>query len=79
MHSVRSTGILKNIGQLSKALGVSPCFIKRMKYAGFQMPGGRSTVDWALEWLRANPGFRQSDWIKPRRDGGHQRGQGVDK
>jgi hypothetical protein len=79
MHPVRSTGILKNVGQLAKALGVSPCFIKRMKYAGFPMPGGRSTVEWALEWLRANPGFKQSEWTKRHQGGARQQGLGADK
>ena len=55
--------------QAARALGVSPVFIKRMKWAGFPMPGGVSTVEWALEWLRSNPTFRQADWTRPRRDG----------
>lgn len=61
--------LLKNVGLLARALGVSPVFVKRMKWAGFAMPGGVSTVDWALEWLRNNPTFRQADWTRPRRDG----------
>jgi hypothetical protein len=72
-------GVLKNIKQLAEALGVSPCFVKRMKWAGFAMPGGRSTVLWALAWLKAHPDFRQSDWTKPRRDAGHQAALGADK
>jgi hypothetical protein len=72
-------GLLKNVTQLSEALGVSPCFVKRMKWAGFPMPGGRSTVQWALAWLKANPDFRQRDWTKPRPGGGHQPHSGVDR
>jgi hypothetical protein len=72
-------GILKNARKLAEALGVSPVFIKRMKWAGFEMPGGVSTVEWALEWLKANPWFRQKDWTGPRPDGGHQQGQGAGK
>jgi hypothetical protein len=59
--------MLLNVGELAAGLGVSTCFIKRMKWAGFPMPGGRSTVAWALEWLKAHPDFKQSDWTKPRR------------
>ena len=71
MNLTESDRLLKNVGELAHALGVTPVFIKRMKWAGFQMPGGRSTVKWALHWLETNPFFRQSDWIKPRRGVGH--------
>lgn len=63
---------LLNVTQLAAALGVSTTFIKRMRWAGFPMPGGRSTVLWAHKWLRANPDFRQCHWTKPRRDVEHQ-------
>ena len=67
-QEIRQKGkLLKNVGQLAAALGVPECFIKRMKWAGFLMPGGRSTVGWALAWLEENPSFRQTDWLKPRR------------
>lgn len=59
--------ILLNVSELAAELGVPPCFVKRMKWAGFPMPGGRSTVAWALEWLKQHPDFKQSDWTKPRR------------
>ena len=49
LHANYDEPLLKNIGQLARALGVSPVFIKRMKWAGFPMPGGVSTVEWALE------------------------------
>jgi hypothetical protein len=71
-HGASRKSVLLNITQLAAELGVSTCFVKRMKWAGFPMPGGRSTVAWALEWLKANPSFRQADWTKPRRGGGHQ-------
>ena len=67
-----ANGLLKNVGQLAFALGVTPVFIKRMKWAGFEMPGGVATVQWALAWLKANPEFRQRDWTKPRRDAARQ-------
>jgi hypothetical protein len=59
---------LFNLGQLATELNVSPVYIKRMKWAGFQMPGGRSTTAWALTWLANNPDFKQSDWTRPRRE-----------
>jgi hypothetical protein len=71
--------ILLNVGGLADELGVSRVFIKRMKWAGFPMPGGRSTIAWALAWLKANPDFRQSDWTKPRRGDGHLVASGADK
>lgn len=59
--------VLKRVGKLAAALGVSPVFVKRMKWAGFEMPGGVSTVAWALQWLRQHPEFRQKDYLrKPR-------------
>jgi hypothetical protein len=63
--------LLNNVSELAKALGVSPVFIKRMKWAGFAMPGGRATIDWALQWLQANPDFRQADWTRPRQGEQH--------
>jgi hypothetical protein len=72
-------GILLNVGQLAGRLGVSPCFVKRMKWAGFPMPGGRSTVIWALRWLERHPDFRQADWIRPRRGGERPPGKDADK
>jgi hypothetical protein len=77
--SKAANGPLKNVGKLAAALGVTPVFIKRMKWAGFQMPGGVATVQWALAWLKANPEFRQRDWTKPRRDGARQLLSAADK
>jgi hypothetical protein len=70
---------LLNVGGLADALGVSPVFIKRMKWAGFAMPGGRSTVPWALAWLKAHPDFRHADWTRPHRDAGHLAALAADK
>ena len=58
---------LFNSKELAAKLGVSPTFVKRMKAAGFPMPGERATIQWALDWLRANPNFRQSDHATPRK------------
>jgi hypothetical protein len=59
---------LLNQRDLARELGVSSVFVKRMKYAGFAMPGGRSTVEWALQWLQKNPDFKQKDHLKPSQD-----------
>lgn len=60
-------GLLKNMIQLAAALGVSPVFVKRMKYAGFRMAyGGRSTLADAMKWLRDNPDFVPGKWTSPR-------------
>ena len=80
MRRIRqSEGLLKNLTNLAEALGVSPVFVKRMKWAGFPMPGGRSTVPWALAWLKAHPDFKQSDWTRPRRGDGHPQALGAGK
>lgn len=72
---MRKNPLLKNVGELADALGVSPVMIKRMKWAGFKMPGGVSTVDWALEWLKQNPDFRQRDYLRPPQGDEHQEPQ----
>lgn len=45
--------------ELAWRLNRHPNYVYRMKRAGFPMPGYRSTVEAALEWLEANP-----DWSK---------------
>jgi RES domain-containing protein len=62
---MRRKGVLKNMTMLADALGTSTTFIKRMKYAGFAMPGGVSTESWALKWLKDHPDFRQKDYLRP--------------
>ena len=71
---MKPPGLLKNMTQLAAALGVSTTFIKRMKYAGFEMPGGVSTEAWALRWLKKHPHFRQKDYLRPPLSGGVQCG-----
>lgn len=61
----RRSGLLKNMTALADALGISTTFIKRMKYAGFPMPGGVATEAWALKWLKEHPEFRQKDYLCP--------------
>ena len=61
----KRNGPLKNMTALAEALGISTTFIKRMKYAGFPMPGGVATEAWALKWLKEHPEFRQKDYLCP--------------
>jgi hypothetical protein len=57
--------LLKNATELAAALGRPGVFVKRMKWAGFAMPGGVATVAWALRWLKEHPEFRQKDYVHP--------------
>ena len=44
---------------MSKALGRSEFYVYAMKKAGYVMQyGTQTTLDHALAWLEANPGFR---------------------
>lgn len=84
---MKRRGLLKNMTVLAEALGTSTTFIKRMKYAGFPMPGGVSTEAWALKWLKDHPEFRQKDYLRPPAkppqgpllNGEHQAEKGVGK
>ncbi len=50
---------LLNVQALAKALGRSEFYVYAMKKAGYGMQyGTRTTLDHALAWLEANPGFR---------------------
>jgi hypothetical protein len=46
---------LFNMNDLATILGVNRGYIRRMKFAGFKMPGGRATVDMALTFIEGNP------------------------
>ncbi len=46
---------LFNTSELAQALGVNRAFVTRMKFCGFKMPLGRSTVGRAHAWLDQNP------------------------
>lgn len=48
---------LLNATQLANILGVNNNYITRMKQGGFVMPGGRCTVEDALQWRKANPKY----------------------
>lgn len=58
---------LYNSKNLAEVLGVKPLFIKRMKAAGFKMPGMVATAQWALDWLRAHPDFVPNHYATPRK------------
>jgi hypothetical protein len=83
----KRNGLLKNMTALADALGTSTTFIKRMKYAGFPMPGGVATEAWALKWLKEHPEFRQKDYLRsptkqpqvPRLNGEHRGEKDVGK
>ena len=65
---------------LAKALGVNRSFVGAMKRDGFPMPGGRSTIAWAHEWLRKHPNFTVSTPLTEHsRDDEHQPGGVSDK
>jgi hypothetical protein len=50
--------LLLNLTELAKELGVGVSFTSAMKAAGLPLPGGRTTIEWALKWLQNNPQFR---------------------
>ena len=44
--------------QLAARMGCSRNHVWAMRRDGFEMPGGRATVDEARAWLRSHPDFR---------------------
>lgn len=52
--------ILYNLKGLSGRLKVSYDYVKDMKKMGFELPyGGMTTLTHALNWINANPDFRE--------------------
>ena len=50
---------------LAEALGKrSRTYIYAMKKAGFRMPGGTATFEEARDWLRNNPDFTCTGYVK---------------
>jgi hypothetical protein len=49
---------LLNVNELADALGHHRSYVTDMKNAGFEMPGGRATLEEGRQWLRDNPHFR---------------------
>lgn len=51
---------LLNLTQLAEHLGVKYQFVKDMRMVGFSLPiGGLTTLNHAIDWLNANPNFRE--------------------
>lgn len=51
---------LLTIKELAWRLNRHPNYVYRMKKAGFPMPGYRSTLEAALQWLEENPGWSRT-------------------
>lgn len=48
--------------KIQKKLQVSNNFMASLKKAGCPFPGNRGTVEWCMEWLKAHPEFKVSDY-----------------
>ena len=46
---------LLSVKELAWRLNRHPNYVYLMRKAGFKMPGNRTTLEAALEWLEANP------------------------
>jgi hypothetical protein len=46
---------LLTVKELASVLKRAPGYVYAMRARGFAMPGNRTTVDGALQWLAANP------------------------
>lgn len=44
-----------SIGELAVAIGRSERYVRYMKQIGFEMPGSRSTIRQAMEFLKKHP------------------------
>ncbi|MEG0587934.1 MAG: hypothetical protein RR506_08545 [Akkermansia sp.] len=54
---VNSPRLLTQV-ELAIILNVTPQWVGAMKRWGIPLPGGRTTLKAALDWLKANPDFR---------------------
>lgn len=52
---------LLNLRELAKAFGVGITYTRAMKKAGLSLPGGRTTISAALQWLKDHPDFKVSE------------------
>ena len=57
MDTKRDTRLL-NLTELAEELNVGTTFARAMKKAGMALPGGRTTVSAAMDWLRGHPDFK---------------------
>ena len=48
--------------KIQKKLEVGNNFMASLKKAGCPFPGNRGTVEWCLEWMKAHPEFKVSDF-----------------
>lgn len=56
------------ICELASELRRSRTYVHAMKKAGFEMPGRMATADEALIFLRDNPDFSTTRYVKKRRN-----------
>ncbi len=57
-------GELLSVKELADRMNYSENYVRAMKRDGFPMPGRRSTVLDALQWLEKNPAFRKNKRLK---------------
>jgi hypothetical protein len=57
-RSLASTGPLLSVKELAWQMKRHPSYIYAMRQAGFSMPGNRTTLAAALDWLARNPDWR---------------------
>lgn len=54
-----TTGPLLTVKELAWEIKRHPSYVYAMRQAGFKMPGYRTTVAAALDWLDRNPDWRR--------------------
>jgi hypothetical protein len=57
-RSLASSGPLLSVKELAWQMKRHASYIYAMRQAGFQMPGNRTTLAAALDWLARNPDWR---------------------
>lgn len=55
-----TTGPLLTVKELAWELKHHPSYVYAMRQAGFQMPGNRTTLAAAMDWLAKNPDWRRA-------------------
>jgi hypothetical protein len=58
-RSLASSGPLLSVKELAWQMKRHPSYIYAMRQAGFSMPGNRTTLAAALDWLARNPDWRK--------------------
>jgi hypothetical protein len=56
--------LLKSQRELAAIPGLSTHTVSAMELQGCPFPAGKCTVQWALEWLKANPNFRPAPRVR---------------